>query len=96
MTAPFDPRAKYEVSASTTSTNTAISSTAPVLRVYNAGSVVVKLKWGSGSQTATTSDYTVCVAGGSTESFTKGAADNVAIITDSSTATVYLNVGVGP
>lgn len=95
MTLPFDPRFKYEISATTTTGNTAISSAASIIRVYNSGTVNVKLKWGTGAQTATTSDYTVAVAPGAVECFTKGGADNVAAITDSGTATLYVNVGVG-
>jgi hypothetical protein len=95
MSKVFDPQFKYEVSATTTSGNTPISGSYPVLRVHNAGTGVVKLKWGSGAQTATVSDYTVAVAAGATEAFTKGGADNVAAIMDSGTATVYLNVGTG-
>ena len=95
MSLPFDPRFKYEISATTTTGNTAISAASPALRVFNAGTVTVKLKWGSGAQTATTSDYTVAVASGAVECFTKGGADNIAAITDSGTATVYVNVGVG-
>lgn len=95
MSQAFDPQAAYQISATTTTGNTAIARNSPVLRVYNSGSVAVKLKWGIGAQTATTSDYTVCVAPGAIESFTKGLADNVAAITDSGTATVYVNAGVG-
>jgi hypothetical protein len=95
MSKVFDPQIKYEISATTTTGNTAISGSYPIIRVYNAGTAVVKLKWGSGAQTATTSDYTVAVAPGAIEAFTKGGADNVAAIMDSGTATVYVNVGVG-
>jgi hypothetical protein len=95
MTLSFDPKLMYELSATTTTSNTAISGAYPSIRLYNGGSGAVKVKWGAGAQTATTSDYTVCIAPGATEAFTKGGADNVAVITDSGTATVYANVGMG-
>lgn len=95
MTKVFDPQAKYEIAATGTTSNTAILGTSNVIRAYNSGAVVVKLKWGTGAQTATTADYTVAIAPGATEAFTKGGADNVAAITDSGSATVYVNVGIG-
>lgn len=91
----FDPQAKYEISATTTTGNTAILATGDVIRIHNSGAVVVKLKWGTGAQTATTADYTVAVAPGTVEAFTKGAADNIAAITDAGASTVYVNVGIG-
>lgn len=91
----FDPQFKYEAAATTSNLNTAISESGDVIRIYNSGAVPVKVKWGRGAQTATTADYTICIGPDATEAFTKGIANNVAVITDSGSATVYINVGIG-
>jgi hypothetical protein len=95
MSLAFDPMAKYEIAATTTTGNTAILEGGESIRIYNSGAVSVKVKWGASAQTATTSDYTVCLAPGAVECFTKGRAANIAAITDSGSATLYVNVGDG-
>ena len=65
-----------------------------VMRVYNAGTQIVFARWGTGAQTATTSDMPLIP--GVVEVFTKAPADDTfAGITASSTATVYITCGEG-
>lgn len=65
-----------------------------VMRVYNAGTAVVFVRWGTGAQTATTADMPVVP--GAVEVFAKAPADDTfAGITASSTATVYITCGEG-
>lgn len=65
-----------------------------VIRVYNAGTATVFCRWGTGAQTATTSDMPLIP--GVVEVFNKAWADDVfAGITASSTATVYITCGEG-
>lgn len=65
-----------------------------VMRVYNAGTQIAFCRWGTGAQTATTSDMPVVP--GVVEVFTKAPSDNTfAGITSSSTATVYITCGEG-
>lgn len=65
-----------------------------VIRVYNAGTATVFVRWGTGAQTATTSDMPIIP--GVIEVFCKAWADDTfAGITSSSTATVYVTPGEG-
>lgn len=65
-----------------------------VIRVYNAGTATVFVRWGTGAQTATTADMPVVP--GVVELFSKAPADDTfAGITASSTATVYITCGEG-
>lgn len=81
-----------DVSASTTNAGTIGGHS--VIRVYNAGTATVFCRWGTGAQTATTSDMPLIP--GVVEVFTKAWADDVfAGITASSTATVYITCGEG-
>lgn len=100
----FQPgAATATVSATTTSAtaggNLAHWRTHPQLQVANAGPDTAFVAWGlvtelpSGTITATTTDYPVLA--GSTVVLTKGAADLVAVVTGSGTATVYLTPGSG-
>lgn len=65
-----------------------------VMRVYNAGTQLAFARWGTGTQTATTSDMPLVP--GVVEVFSKAYADDTfAAITSSSTATVYITPGEG-
>lgn len=65
-----------------------------VMRVYNAGTQIAFGRWGTGAQTATTSDMPLIP--GVVELFSKAPADDTfAAITSSSTATVYITCGEG-
>lgn len=65
-----------------------------VMRVYNAGTALAFARWGTGAQTATTSDMPLIP--GVVEVFDKAFADDTfAAITSSSTATIYITCGEG-
>lgn len=61
------------------------------LYLYNGGTVVVSVRWGSGAQTAVTTDFTI--APGAYFVVGKGQADNVAAI--GASGTLYLTPGEG-
>lgn len=65
-----------------------------IIRVYNSGTAVAFARWGTGAQTATTSDMPLIP--GVVEVFSKAFADDTfAAITSSSTATIYVTCGEG-
>lgn len=81
-----------DVSASTT--NAGVIGGHCVMRVYNAGTQLAFARWGTGAQTATTSDMPLVP--GVVEVFSKAWPDNTfAAITASSTATIYITCGEG-
>lgn len=81
-----------DVSSSTTNSGTIGGHS--VMRVYNAGTAIAFARWGTGAQTATTSDMPLIP--GVVEVFSKAYADDTfAAITSSSTATVYVTCGEG-
>lgn len=90
-----------DVSASTSATGTSGSNINSgtigghsVIRVYNAGTQLAFGRWGTGAQTATTSDMPLVP--GVVELFSKSWADDTfAAITSSSTATIYITCGEG-
>ncbi len=96
INAPFTPnQPTLRVAATATSAGGAITRTAGQLRIYNAGPNKAFVRWGTGAQTADTTDTPV--APGSVEIFsiTIGA-NNVAAICDASeTATVFFTTGEG-
>lgn len=85
------------VSASATTSSAAGSGTLnaanTTMEINNAGTVTVFVRWGTGAQTATTSDYPV--QAGHCKLVNKGQATNVAAITASGSATVYFTDGNG-
>ena len=92
MSAPlaFTPGSTVNIAA-TTSSNSATLAAGMVVRVYNAGTVPVFIKFGA---TATTSDTPI--PPGIVEVFTDpSGATTVAAITASGTATVYFTSGQG-
>jgi hypothetical protein len=95
MSDPFQPMPGKSTSipANATSASASVPADAKSLRIYNAGTVPVFIRWGRGSQTAVTTD--MALAPGSVELFYKGAADTVAAICASGSATVYLTPGAG-
>lgn len=81
-----------DVSSSTTNAGTVGGH--GVMRVYNVGTQVAFCRWGTGAQTATTSDMPLIP--GVVEVFSKAYADDTfAAITSSSTAAVYITCGEG-
>lgn len=98
MYPPFTPNhgAGVVISASTTSADEPITtlSNGGQIIVTNSGSVVVFVRWGSGTQTAVNTD--VAIPGGDWRIFTVApGTDTVAALTASSTATVYVSPGHG-
>ena len=94
---PYGMGAGRTISASSTSAGftftDAVAKESPNILVVNELSETVYLRWGSGSQTATTSD--VPVAAGTTQVFYKGAATGVAAITASGSGNVRVYPGKG-
>jgi hypothetical protein len=93
---PFAPidRATYTISVTTSNTATTLTQ-APLaeqfqVMLYNAGSVVVFVRFGG---VATTAD--VPIAPGATTVLTSSAGQTLGAITGSSTATLYCTVGSG-
>jgi len=95
---PLKPANANTLNATTSSSSVTFTGTditvASSIRVYNAGTVPVHIRWGVGAQTATTSDMRV--APGTIEIFYKGtAADTVAVITDAGSASIDITPGLG-
>lgn len=94
---PFTPQYASTVTLSATSANTQGTFTLPasVVRVYNAGTNKVFIRFGSGAQTATTTDMPV--APSTVEVFSKNPTDLgiAAICAATETATVYFTPGEG-
>lgn len=93
---PFAPvdRATYTISVTTSNTATTLTQ-APTgqqfqVMLYNAGSVVVFVRFGD---VATTAD--IPIAPGATTVLTSSAGQTMGAITGSSTATLYATVGSG-
>lgn len=64
---------------------------ASALYLYNGGTVIIAVRWGSGAQTAVTTDFTL--APGAYFVVGKGFADNVAAI--GASGTLYVTAGEG-
>lgn len=93
---PFMPDrgGNQTVSGTTSSSSVSVRATAKSVRIVNTGSVVVFVRMGQSTQTATSADTPV--RGGSDVILAKGDGDGtVAVITASSTATVYVQPGEG-
>jgi hypothetical protein len=93
MKDPMSPGATVTVSATTSTAATAITGTADQVRIYNAGSALVHVKFGLTGVTATTADMPI--PSGAIEVFTIGYQTHVATITPSGTATIYFTRGSG-
>ena len=89
----FLPGPTVSLSATTSSSSISLGTQARTVRVYNAGSVAVFIKFGNTSATAATTDLPI--APGSVEAFDTRKADIVAGSTASGSATVYFTVGEG-
>lgn len=97
----FSPSYNYTISASTTSAPQALTQNTvpggnPIvdLAIKNATGSVAFVRWGKGTQTATTSDYAILP--GTAEVIKMSSAyDNVAVILASGTGSVYLSLGEG-
>lgn len=88
---------QYGNTATLSGTTTSSSGTVPKetnsMRVVNAGAVVIFVKTGNGAATATTAE-TAVNAGDDVILYKDPTHDTVAVITASSTATVYVAAGV--
>ncbi len=96
-----DPAATVNLSATTSSSRVQVltasygSSSEPVVRLYNAGSVVVFVAFGDSTVTASTT-ANMPIAPGSVEAFTVSPTQtHVAGITASGSATLYATPGAG-
>lgn len=85
--------AGVSISATTTSASATVSAAQRDVRIVNAGTAAVFVRFGTGTATATTSD--MYMPAGAIEVFDKGTNDKVAAITASGTATVYIVTGEG-
>lgn len=97
---PFTPNFSKTKTISATSSSSSITLDSTdlvgnnVMRIANAGTATAFVRWGTGAQTALTSDMPVL--SGTIEVFTKDPTTTVvAAITASSTATVYVTCGEG-
>jgi hypothetical protein len=89
----FEPQTHYSLSVSTTSASQSIYAGAEMVRLYNSTTGTVFVRWGSGAQTAVTTD--MALAPGGVEVFDKGAASTLAAIMSSGSGTLYISVGSG-
>ena len=87
--------ATVTLSGTTSSSNSAINKNASTARVVNVGAVAVGVTFGAGSGTTATLAAGVIVPGPGVATLSTGGADYVAVITASSTATVYVTPGEG-
>jgi hypothetical protein len=94
MTKLFEPVASHTLTltASTSGEVTGLSGTANSIRLYNAGSATVFVRWGTTAQTAVTTD--MAIAPGAVECFTKNNATRLAAIS-ASAGTLYITTGDG-
>lgn len=94
MTKVFEPNASTSLAVSTTSAEvTTLTATDNIVRLYNATSVTVFVRWGTTAQTAVTTD--MAIAPGTVEVFSKNNATRLAAITASGSGTLYITTGIG-
>lgn len=96
---PFTPgvgsTANLVLSATSTTSSAALPSAQGSVRIVNAGTANIAFRFGTTTATAVFATDTVMLAG-TVEVFTKGIGqDTIAVITASSTSTVYVSVGEG-
>lgn len=89
----FEPQIHYSLSVSTSSASQSIYANARIVRLYNSTDGVVFVRWGTGAQTAVTTD--MALAPGGVEVFDKGSANTLAAIMSSGSGTLYISVGSG-
>jgi len=90
----FTPCANHQLVMTGSSVNQALTAPGAAvtgLYVYNGGTVAIALRWGTGSQTAVATDFTL--APGAYFVLNKGLADNVAAI--GASGTLYISPGEG-
>lgn len=96
--APFTPGTgstqNLVLSAMSTTSSAALPASPGVVRIVNKGTADIAFRFGIGGATAVFATDTVMLAG-TVELFSKGLADTIAVITASSTSTVYVSVGEG-
>lgn len=85
--------ATVSIAATTTSASVTLDQFSNVVRVVNAGTDTVFIKFGKGATTATATDMPVLAS--ATETFTKGDNTTVAARAATTTATVYFTNGEG-
>ena len=98
ITRPFapEPGSVITIAATTASASAALADPqkrAGSIRVLNAGSSDVRVRWGNGAQTAVATDMRI--PAGAVEVFTKANADTVAAICDTGSTTVEFTFGEG-
>jgi hypothetical protein len=90
----FDPTASTSLAFSTTSAEvTTLSASDNIVRIYNGGTGVVFIRWGTTAQTAVATD--MAIAPGAVEVFTKNNATRLAAIASSGSGTLYITTGNG-
>jgi hypothetical protein len=90
----FEPLAHTSIAVTTASAEvTGLADRHEQVRLYNAGSVPVFVRWASTAQTAVTTD--LALAPGAVELFSKSFATRMAAITASGSATLYITTGIG-
>lgn len=95
----FQPTAAgtQTISATTSSSSVNFAGASGNMRqvlIYNAGSALAFVEFGRGSATAVAAT-SMPIPSGAVEGFDLGVNDTVAAITASSTATVYVTIGIG-
>jgi hypothetical protein len=92
MSNVFAPNAHTSLTVSGTSAEvTTLSATDNIVRLYNSGTAVCFVRWGTTAQTAVTTD--LAIAPGTVEAFTKNNATRLAAIGTS--GTLYITTGTG-
>lgn len=93
MPALFSPISTVSLAVTTTTGRVATVGDASTIRIYNAGTATVFVKFGGSSVTAATTDMPI--PAGVVETFRTGTLTHVAAITASGTATLYVTSGEG-
>lgn len=91
---PFTPTESFSLAMTGSNVNQALTTKGAAVQglyLYNGGTVAVAVRWGSGAQTAVTTDFTI--APGAYFVVNKGLADNVAAI--GASGTLYISPGEG-
>jgi hypothetical protein len=95
MLKTFEPVSSTVLAIAAANTSTEITTLAGsdnIIRLYNATSAAVQVRWGTSAQTAVATD--LCLAPGAVESFFKANATRLAAIS-TGTGNIYITTGNG-
>ena len=95
MDRPFRPFATATLAVTATTTPATIREDAPMLEIQNDGGTVAFVRWGRGTQTATTADYPILPGQSKIVLCNTGCTNFAAICPAGGATTLYVTSGEG-